>query len=348
MTYFALWAKAPDKALEVAREVDAASPNNLEALAALGRVSLAVGNQKLAQSVFGRMARLAGFDPAWQTQIARYQAAAGNAQGAAYSLEKALSGRPDYLPAQVLLAELDLRSGDAAKAEQRAKAIVSRSPDKALGYRLLGDVSMARKSYPEAIERYRTALSKEPGTEGALLVFSANVQAGNIKAGNEFLETWLRAHPGDALARRALAEGYVRAGNLAAARSRYEQILKEQGDDAPLLNNLANILLLQGDRKALEYAERAYQLAPNDASIQDTLGWALVEQGQMDQGLRHLRDARLRDPGNAEIRYHLATALFRAGRKEEARRELEPVLKEDVRFASRDSARALWRNLSAD
>jgi Flp pilus assembly protein TadD len=146
-------------------------------------------------------------------------------------------------------------------------------------------------------------------------------------------------------AKQALAEGYLRAGNLAASRSWYEQVLKEQAEDETVLNNLAYILLAQGDARALEYAERAHKLAPTNPSIGDTLGWVLVEQGQLEQGIRHLRDARFRDPASPEIRYHLAEALSRAGRKDEARRELEPAVMGKVEFASRKGALALWRNL---
>jgi len=62
---------------------------------------------------------------------------------------------------------------------------------------------------------------------------------------------------------------------------------------------------------ALTVAERAYQLAPNDANVADTLGWALVEAGQVEKGLRYLREAKVRSPENPEIRDHLAEALKR-------------------------------------
>ncbi|MCC6610757.1 MAG: PEP-CTERM system TPR-repeat protein PrsT [Burkholderiales bacterium] len=338
--------KAPDKALEVAKDIAASLPENLEALAVLGRAYLALGNEKEAQTALGRMARLAAFDPSWQTEIARYQLAANNLPGAIFSAEKALSGQPDYLPAQVLLAEIDLRRGEIDKAEERARTIAKQMPRRADGHRLLGDVAMARKRYPQAREQYRIALDKQPTTDAAVRLFVAHVESGDAAGGIKVLEAWLRAHPQDRVAQRALAEGYLRAGNLAAAQARYEQLVKDQGDDAALLNNLANLLQLRKDPKAVEYAERAHALQPKDASIQDTLGWALVEQGQLERGIRELRDARLRDPQNPEIRYHLASALARAGRPEEARRELEPAMQEGLRFASRDGAVALWRSLA--
>jgi putative PEP-CTERM system TPR-repeat lipoprotein len=338
-------AKRAAQALEIAKETEAAAPENIEALAALGRAYVAVGNAALAQTVFGRMVRLAGFDADRQTQIARYQLAASNPQGAVYSLEKALAGNPEHLPAQVLLTEIDLERGEIAKAEQRARAIAKRRPDDPAGYRLLADIALARRQYPEAIEGYRAALSKEQTTAAALRLFRAYVASGKLAAANEFMETWIKSRPEDALAQRALAEGYLRAGNLAAARARYEDVLKRHDADPNVLNNLANILLLQGDKNALEYAEQAHRLAPGDALAQDTLGWVLVQQDQVDLGLRHLREARLRDPPNREIRYHLAAALARAGRRDEAKSELDEALRGDARFEGAADARKLMREL---
>jgi len=339
--------KAPDKALDVAKDITSVQPESATALGALGRAYLAVGNDKEAQNVFARMARLAAFDPALQTQIARYQLAANNPTGAAFSAEKALSGQPHYLPAEIVLAEIALQRGDADGAEKWARAIVKQAPESEAGYRLLGDAAMARKRYPEAIKQYHAALGKEQRSESAMRIFVAHLESGDTAAGIQFLQTWIRDHPGDPVAQRALAEAYLRAGKLAEAGAQYERILKAQGEDAVLLNNLANIYLARDKQKALEYAQRAHALDPNDASVQDTLGWILVEQGDMDRGIRHLRDARLRDPQNPEIRYHLAAALSRAGRTDEARRELEPAMKEGLRYASRDGATALWRTLSA-
>ena len=104
---------------------------------------------------------------------------------------------------------------------------------------------------------------------------------------------------------------------------------KYQGDDATPAQQAAlraRMLLRLGDAAAAATAARAVQLAPGNARTIDLLGWILVQQGQLDAGLRHLRDARLREPGNVETRFHLAVALHKAGRKAEAREELAVVL----------------------
>jgi putative PEP-CTERM system TPR-repeat lipoprotein len=337
----------PDKALAVAKEGEAADPESLPALAALARAYIALGDEKAARPLLNRMARIAAFDPAWQTQIAAYQISIRNPEGAAASLDKAFAGKADYLPAQVLQTEAALRAGDFAAAERTARAIAARYPNQAVGHRLVGDVAIARRDYAGALKAYQVALGKEESTQGALRIFDAHLQSGKAARAVEFIESWLKTHPKDGLAMRAAGDAQLQAGNLGAARAWYEQVLKLQGDDPAVLNNLANVLVRQGDRAALAYAERAHRLAPKSASIQDTLGWVLVQQGQLDTGLRHLREARLRNPENPEIRYHLAAALAKAGRKDEARRELEPALKDQAGFESAQEARQLLQTLSA-
>ena len=95
-------------------------------------------------------------------------------------------------------------------------------------------------------------------------------------------------------------------------------MLKDNSDDAAMLNNFANLLFQLSDKDAQKYAEQAVKLRPNNAAFSDTLGWILVNTAQQENGLRYLREARLRNPNSVEIRYHLAYALARNGRKGEA------------------------------
>ena len=73
----------------------------------------------------------------------------------------------------------------------------------------------------------------------------------------------------------------------------------------------------------------------------------LVKNGQVDRGTGLLRDARLRNSSNPEIRYHLAAALAQAGRDAEARNELRELLNEGVPFDELEDARKLQRRLGS-
>lgn len=337
---------ATSKALETIRAAEAYAPSSLEVLEASAQAHLANANPKETQIVLGRMARLADYRPDWQTRIAALQLGTGNLSGAAYSLEKALSDNPDYVPAKVLKVELEIRQGSLDSAESRALALSKSAGTEGIGFRLLGDVQAQRGRWVDALVAYRAALAKAPVTEAALRVFEAEYQTSGPEKALAFLERWTRDRPKDIGAGIALAENYLRAGKLAEARGKYESLLPMVGDSAGLLNNMAIVYSRLGEAKvALSYAERAHARAPENPAIQDTYGWVLVQNGALDAGLKHLRDARLRDPRNPEIRYHLAYALAKIGRADDARTELVVLLKENASFEAVSDARKLMEQL---
>lgn len=337
--------KSFDKALAAAKDVTLKAGGNLAGLGALARVQTAMGDLPGARKTLADMTRLANFDSPAQLEIARLQRAAGNDQGAAYSLEKALGGTPGYLPALVLMAEIEIAQKDFAKAEGRIKAVAQQASGDAVGLRLQGDLAMARGQYPAAVNAYRTLLGKQGGEDTVLRLFRAYERSGDRGRGLKALEEWSRGHPKDLMTLRVLGDGYLTAGDLEGAKRSYERYLSINADDASVLNNLATALLKKGDKSALQVAEKAYRLADRDANVIDTLGWVLVSQGQLERGVGLLRDARLRDPENREVRYHLAHALAKIGRTQEAREELNYALASGESFEGIDAARGLQRQL---
>lgn len=332
-------------ALDVSRDVVLKSGRGLTSLALLTRVQIAAGDSGEARKTLTEMTRLANFDAEAQYGIARLQRAAGNDAGAYYSLEKGLSGMPDHLPSQILKIEVEIAQREFAKAEAALKALQGQHPNDIAVARLQGDLAMARGQYPAAIATFRNLAGKKGGEGIILPLYRAYEKAGERSNGLRALENWSKTRPNEPTVLRVLGDGYLAAGDLAGARRTYERLLALRPDDAMVLNNLAQTLLRQAEGSALGVAEKAHKLAGRDPIITDTLGWILVSQGQVERGLSYLRDARLRDPGNREIRYHLAHALARSGRPAEAREELAAALRDGEPFEGRDAALALQREL---
>ena len=331
-------------ALAVAKALASKAPDDLAVLLALTRAELVNGDTASARITLAAATRVANFDAPAQVEIATLQLAAGNAAGATYSLEKALTDRPDFLPAQALMVDAELLGGDASKAEQLARQIVQKHPRRAIGHSLLGDTMLARDRAAPALESYRRAHQVEPST-GTLLRLLRAQFAQNSQAALQLAEQWVKAHPQDQAVRKALAGGYARAGNFAAARSAYDSLLKLAPNDSDALNNMANVLLRSKDPAALRYAEQALAQSPTSPAVIDTLGWIVFSNGQHERALQLLRDARLREPGNPDIRFHLATVLAHTGRKDEAREELEAALKGGRVFESSSDAGDLLKTL---
>jgi Flp pilus assembly protein TadD len=108
------------------------------------------------------------------------------------------------------------------------------------------------------------------------------------------------------------------------------------------------VLLRLKDPGAIAVAEKALAKDTANANAIDTLGWILFQAGQsaqVDRALQLLRDARLREPGNPVVRYHLAAVLAQLGRKTEARDEVEAALKAGRGFEEQAAAEGLLKTL---
>ena len=77
------------------------------------------------------------------------------------------------------------------------------------------------------------------------------------------------------------------------------------------------------------------------------LGWVdhLLERGDIERGLELVREAADKAPHLPSVRYHLAVGLAKNGRKEDARREVDRLLREHQEFPEIDEARALLAEL---
>lgn len=321
-----------EPALQAAKRLLAKAPDDPPAMISYARAQLANNDLAGARITLTTASRRADYDTAAQFSIANLQMAANDVAGAAYSLEKALTGQPDFLPAQALMSAIELRQGDPVKAERRARQIIQSHPKSAIGHNLLGDVALSRNQAQAALESFRRAHELEPTSESLLRLFGLLSTQDSGKASLPALqlaEQWTKRNPRDVAVLRAVANTQARNGNFGAARSAYENLLKIAPGDAESLNNLANVLIQTRDPGAMKVAEQALAKAPNNANVIDTAGWASHLAGQSDRALQLLRDARLRDPVNPDIRYHLAVVLAKAGRKAEAREELAGLLKLD-------------------
>jgi Flp pilus assembly protein TadD len=172
------------------------------------------------------------------------------------------------------------------------------------------------------------------------------MQAGMPEKAVGVLSDWLRQTPDDTKTRHVLASSYLGMKRYDDAIQQYLALSEENADNPVVLNNLAWLYQQKEDTRAIEFAERAYALAPKSAAIVDTLGWILVDNGQYARALELLRKATVLAPQESEIRYHLAVALHRAGRSDDARRELQEILRLGKDFASAVEARDLLRSLS--
>src|SRR5262249_22121377 len=333
------------KALELAQKAQAANPNSIEVLDALGAIQIAAGERNQALATYGKLATLQPKSAVAQYRLATAQSINGDTTGAANSLHKALALQPDFVDAQAALAELELRAGRSAEALKIARQLQKQATSSAVGYTLEGDALMAEKKFLPAAKSYETAYGMDKNGVLAAKMHAAYLQGGKPDEAEARLAQWLKASPEDSAARLYSADASLRTGKYKSAIEQYEWLQQKQPDNIIVLNNLAWVYQQVKDPRALATAERAYKLKPDNPAVADTLGWMLVEQGNTARGVELLRKAVVAAPQSPTIRYHLAQAWLKSGDKAKARDELEGLLSTGTKFPEQNEAQNLLKEL---
>src|SRR5439155_952881 len=141
---------------------------------------------------------------------------------------------------------------------------------------LEAEVFAAQKKWPEAANAYGESLRRQPLPIVAVRYYSTLLKTGNKAQASVLADRWLKENPKDPTFYIYLGEQSVLNKDYKDAVASLEAALKRDPDNAQVLNNLAYALTELGDRRATDYVERAFRQAPNNASIVDTYGWALL------------------------------------------------------------------------
>jgi putative PEP-CTERM system TPR-repeat lipoprotein len=330
-------------AVTVAQEALANDPTNPTLLLAASRAQTAAGNRDQAEAILRQLAELKPQSPIPHALLAELYIKAGDSQRAHDALNRALKIKPDYLQAQLTAAHLYSRTGQSDAALVIARDIKRQRPKAPGGYLLEADLLAKDKRWPEADRVLEEGLSKIRASILAVNRHSLLVRSDQQQTAKSFANEWLAANPKDAVFRNHLAERAMRAKDYREATNQYQAILSVTPASAAVLNNLAWASYKLNDPKAVEYADKAYGLAPRSPTVMDTYGWLLVEQGEVARGIELLRKAVESAPQADGVRLNLAKALIRSGDKNAGRHELELLAKKGSSFSEHGEVQELLR-----
>jgi Tfp pilus assembly protein PilF len=121
------------------------------------------------------------------------------------------------------------------------------------------------------------------------------------------------------------------AGDVTAAITRYERVLRMQPNQVVALNNLAYALAThkKAPADALPLARRAVALAPANATIIDTLAFVEHLLGNNGEASKLLAEAIRLDPALVDARVHAAQVFIATAAYERAEAELNEALRLD-------------------
>jgi len=261
-------------------------------------------------------------------------------------LQLALHLRPDFPPAQLMLANLYEQMAAYKKAISIYDAIARGNVfyrrgqiRKALNLEALGDIDGAIALLDAQAEAYPKDVSAMI-TKGDILREKADYE----KATDAYSVAIARSQldNGDWPLFYARGICYERAGDWEKAEKDFFKALELEPNEPEVLNYLAYSWLMMNKNvlKAREMLTAAVDARPDDPHIVDSLGWAHYLSGNFDKSVELLEHAINMVPDDPSVNDHLGDAYWRVGRKTEAhyqwRRALQNAPEEALESAIKD------------
>ncbi len=269
-------------------------PDSNEARLRLATIDFAEKHYADAEAAFLELLR-AG-DLRGITGVAQCKQAQGQPAAAVQLLQRELAKFPGRADLRLALVDVEYRSGRFQEARAELEELASKNPNSFELQLRLGDVQNRLGDKPAAIQSFGNAHKLRPQDLNAALGLAVELDS---------------------------------SGKIDQARGAYEDVLRIDPENTQALNNLAYIKADEGVDLdlALGYAQRALRHAPNDPGISDTLGLIYIRKKLTGQAVQVLRDLVNREPSNPSFHMHLGMALYDAGEKQQAKKELEAALR---------------------
>ncbi len=334
-----------EKGLNLARKLRVSHPDDPNLLDLLGKAQLASGERNNALSTYKTLASTLPRSAQLQMQVAALELVAKNDLAAEDYLKSALAIQPDFPAAQVALAELYVHKRRFALALMTAGQLRDKHPLASAGYQLEGDILVSQGKLAEALPFFEKAFTYTRKNELLIKIAGAQRAVGKPDDAARRVNAWIAEYPQDLRVQLFKAQTLVADKQYKPAIAQLEAIVEHSPKNIIALNNLAMAYLLGGDARARQTAERALALAADDAMVMDTLGWILLENGADERGLQLLQRASAQAPDARDIRYHLAVGLFKTGKKDQARKELQLALAGAAAFEQAGDARAMLKQI---
>jgi putative PEP-CTERM system TPR-repeat lipoprotein len=313
------------QALSVAQAAQAAIPDAPAILDQLGAVQMSGGEINSAAETYLRLAKLNPQNPMPLLRLAAIESQRKNYGAAIDYLKTARAAVPDSPTIVIALAAAYHDAGKADAGLAEARRVQKEDPKRAGGYALEAEILALDHKNPEAIAAYAAALVRDPPALIVARYHDLLTTSARTADAQSVVKQYLAQHPKDVILRTVLGQRSLEAGDCATAVRYLRDAVANDASNAALLNNYAWCLSETNDPAALDYAERAYRLAPGSAAIANTYGWVLVQRGDTARGIESLRRAIALDPSQPARRLYLAKALIKSGDKAGARKELESI-----------------------
>jgi tetratricopeptide (TPR) repeat protein len=204
-----------------------------------------------------------------------------------------------------------------AEAVKEVQAIASQHPKSARLQQVQGNWLIAAGRVEEARKSFEAAKAADPTSKSdSFALAQVDVARGDVESARKNMTEVLEKDSRDPGATLLLAMIDEKAGLAAQATAGYRKVIEFDPSNAVAFNNLAYRLISDNNKseEAIRFAQKAKELAPSSAAVDDTLGWIFYNKGLYSSAVRHLESATSTPTNATAVRlYHLAMAYQKAG-----------------------------------
>jgi tetratricopeptide (TPR) repeat protein len=282
-----------------------------------GRNALLAGDLARAEALFRQSLEVNPESPETLSNLAVVLSRREQHADAIELYRRALAADPALKQIHFNLAVAQLKTGRHAVAAASLREFLEARPGDARAQQLLGICLVETGEFEEAIEQLEAILAR--GADDPSVVFAlayAHARAGDEERGRAILAR-LEGHPAEA----ALVEGWIayRQERFQAAKERFEESLRHNPKQPAALAALGRLHLLENDdAPAIDYLERALQLAPHDSESTYQLGVLYARNGRLEEGRELLHRAAGLRANYADPYYQLASLAYKQKEYDEA------------------------------
>ena len=307
----------PDSALREAEAAVQAAPQNLDALISLAALNFSQGDKREAWSLLDRAAKLAPQAAEPLLVRATFLSESGQGREAEVTLIKAIALVPQDPRPRAALAGIYESTNRWPEAADQYRAALQLDPSDIETRQNFGALLSRKGDAAGAAEQVRLLADRYPKSGAAELLQALMALDRNKE------DDALRLAKKAVAVNNRLLPGYRIIGTIYGKRKRNADALKTYATamdlgipDAATYNDYAWFCALTGQNldRAVQVAELARAMSPNNPVVMDTLGWVYYRQGNYERALPLLKDAERARGVTPSRKYHYGMVLAKTNR----------------------------------
>lgn len=271
--------------------------------------------------------------------------------GAEKFLLKAAEADPKLLAPLLDLGELHLNAtNQSSRAVEMFEKAVKLNPQHGGAHFGLGHAYMQTRNLARATTSFKEAVRLSPDNPLALIGLSqAQAAQGKLDDAIASLQSAKKLAPSLHAVPLQLGMVYQQAKRWTEAYAAYNEAIKLNGELPIAYNNLAWMAVERRERlsEAVQWAQKAVELAPRNPDFMDTLAWAKRAQGDLKGAIALLESITESQQASPFALYHLGIARSEAGQKKEALAVFRRVITTNPQFAQAEDVALRIRQLEA-